>query len=965
MRFRWAIVLSGLLCLPAASQGAAWWAEGEAWASQRGSVGADRPPFGSRGACLGSHWSGKKGDHVVYRFRLDEPVPDARLHVRYARRDPGDSHFAVALDGRAVEKDAAFANTGGWGHLRDDEWAYRSIALGDLAAGRHELRLTSLRDENNTNLDGFFLAPGAFAPPNTRKQIEQAPRLTVLGPRGARPPRIDPALSIEDFHPMYRDPYCPVEWLSEFRSLDWPRVTGTDARTGRMTFDAAAKQWDHLATLATDGKPTAVFERDVATWGLFAFIAEGRDADHMLKPVGALRRVVADRPAYPPDFEETLLRSNTDLLGEKALAAEDGPSFEACAGFLPDVAGYTFLSTETSPDVIAVETDGSLGPLGGQYGHKRLAETWLDPRDHVPGLEPTDVKRGLVDSSLPAIDYGFYDRESGLGWEEIAFAAPAEGAPAKLDVYVYLRIVKPGAVVERRYFHVAAGATKAIEAKAFFARLIELRDHWDAAFANAMNVLVPEPRLIYGSRASLARAVITYVGDQPRYGVGHYGQPQHGTFPPTALSMVNACIEWNLLDRARRYLDYYLDKVVKPDGTFDYYGPAVSEYGQMLDLVARFARRTGDREWLRRRMPKIEAIAGHLMTLRREGLAKHPKGDVRHGLLFGAPEADTRKEVDFHYSGNVWAWRGWTETGRALVAMGDEGMQRRGRELLAEADALRKDIDASLAKSIVRTTTPPFVPPVAGFDKPFARMTQDRFASYTNYRYWLEMLSAGFLRPEWAEAIIDYRRSHGGEMLGTTRFSNHLDDWPYAGYAYGLLLRDRVEHFLLGLYGDLALHRMHGTFTAYEQTAIRGLAHRPYVADYCVPAQLVVPLMVKWMLVFEEPDADVLWLCKAAPRRWLAPGRHNGMAVSRATTRWGLVSFSVRPDDDVVTATIGLPRHGFPAELRLRLRLPDGRRIGRVTINGQPHGDVDPDGEFIRIVRPQATLLAIRVTPAQ
>ena len=85
------------------------------------------------------------------------------------------------------------------------------------------------------------------------------------------------------------------------------------------------------------------------------------------------------------------------------------------------------------------------------------------------------------------------------------------------------------------------------------------------------------------------------------------------------------------------------------------------------------------------------------------------------------------------------------------------------------------------------------------------------------------------------------------------------------------------------------------------------------------------------------------------------------MAVSRATTRWGLVSFSVRPDDDVVTATIGLPRHGFPAELRLRLRLPDGRRIGRVTVNGRPHDDVDPAAELIRIRRPQAPTLAIRV----
>jgi len=960
-------VAAALACLllPASVQaGEALWAEGEGWAEQRGSAGLDRPPFGSGGACLGSNWGGARGHYAVYRFRLSEPMADASLHLRYARKHEGDGPFAVKLDGRAIEARAVFPSTGGWGHLRDDEWRYRIVRLGKLAEGRHELRLISLAGRSNTNLDGFFLAPGAFAPPNTRKQIEQAPRLTVLGPRGARPPRIDPALSIEDFHPMYRDPYCPVEWLSEFRSLDWPRVTGTDAGTGRMTFDAAAKQWDRLAMLDVGGKPTAVFERAFAIWGLFAFIAQGRDADHMLKPVGDLRRVVADRPAYPPDFEETLLRSTLDVLGQKALAVDEGPSFEACAGFLPDVAGYTFLSTEASPDIIVVQPDGRLGTIGDACGQKQLAEVWFDPGEYVPECEPTDVRRGLLGCCLPAIDYGFYDRETKAGWEEIAFAVPDGHEPAKLVLYVYLRIAKPEGAVERRYYRSRAGANKAIGAEEFFTRLLAFREQWDGAFRDAMHILAPEPRLVYASRASFARAFITYVGDAPRYGVGHYGKPQHGTFPPTTLSMVNACIEWGHVGRARSYLDYYLDKAVKPDGTFDYYGPAVSEYGQMLDVVARFARRTGDDDWLRRRMPKIEAIVGHLMKLRREGLAKHPKGDVRHGLLFGAPEADTRKEVDFHYSGNVWAWRGWTEIGRALIAMGDEAMQQRGEELLAEADALRKDIDASIAMSIVRTTTPPFVPPVAGFDKPFERMTQDRFASYTNYRYWVEMLSAGCLRPEWADAIIDYRRTHGGEMLGTTRFSAHLDDWPYAGYACGLLLRDRVEHFLLGLYGDLALHRMHGTFTAYEQTAIRSLAHRPYVADYCVPAQLVVPLMVKWMLVFEEPDADVLWLCKATPRRWLAPGRHSGMAVTRATTRWGLVSFAVTPTDDAVEATIELPRAPFPAELRLRLRLPSNQRFGRVTVNGKPHADVDAKGEFIRITSPEARTLTVSVAPA-
>lgn len=261
-----------------------------------------------------------------------------------------------------------------------------------------------------------------------------------------------------------------------------------------------------------------------------------------------------------------------------------------------------------------------------------------------------------------------------------------------------------------------------------------------------------------------------------------------------------------------------------------------------------------------------------------------------------------------------------------------------------------------------RETDPPFVPPTAAALAPFRTMTQDRFASYTNYRYWIEMLSSGMLRSEWHDAIIDYRRARGGELLGTTRFAGHLDDWPYAGYAYGLLLRDRVRHFLLGFYGDLAVHRMRGTFTAYEQVSIRGLGERSVVADYCVPAQLVTPLLTKWMLVFEERDADVLWLCRATPRRWLEPG--GGLEVRRAPTRWGLVDFSIMPQEDgSALARIDLPGPDFPAEIRLRLRTPAEAPIAGAMVNGRPHAEVDVRGEYVRIARPKDRSLEIRIRP--
>jgi len=941
----------------------ALWTEGEEYSDQHGSVGADRPPFGSRGACLGSNWGGAKDHFVLYRFRVDRALNDARLQLRYARRDAGDAFWLVALDEKTIAERLALESTGGWGHLDDGEWAYQETRLGSLTPGPHTLRFVSLAEKNNTNVDGFFLSNGPFEPPNTRVEIERAKRLLTV-----RPYLVDDTLTIEQFSPNTEDPYYPLEESKERAVLVIPRVTAIQkgrvvlADVGGASVEVEPGQsvqgWNFLAIAATDGKQSAVFERHFDRWGLLAYVDSSGTLATIRKVVGHLPSVVRPAISYPANYEQTILDSRQDLLGEKVLAQDDDPSFESCAAFLPDLSAYTFLASETSFQIVAVAPNGSLGSLPARYGWKRLENVLFDPGQHVPAPAPTDAKRGLAGGYLPVIDYGFYDRDAKLGWEQMAFACP-DTAGEKLNLYVYLRIASSDGVTERKYFRIG-GNTEPIGAAAFFSQLLPLKRHWDDVVGKAMHVELPEQRIEDACHASLARAFITYDGSVPRYGVGHYAEERHGTFPPTTLSMVNACIEWGLLDRARRYLDHYLDHVVRDNGTFDYYGPAVSEYGQFLDVIAQYVRRSGQTEWFADRMPKIESIVERLIALRRENQARFPVTDVRHGLIMGSPEADTRKEVNFYFSGNVWTWRGWTEIGRLLVETGDATMAERGRGLLAECQTYGADIEASIQRSIQRGTQPIFVPPVAGFDEPFETMTQDRFASYTNYRYWIEMLSSGYLRSEWHDAIIDYRVAHGGELLGTTRFQGHLDDWPYAGYAYGLLLRDRVRHYLLGFYGDLAMHRMRGTFTAYEQASIRGPAKRSYVADYCVPAQLVTPLLAKWMLVFEERDADVLWLCRATPRRWL--GKDGGISVRRATTRWGPIDFSITPcDDGSIRAEIELPRKDFPAELRLRLRAPGAKRIHEVALNGRPHRDYDDDGEYVRIVKPGEQILRLVV----
>ncbi|NLF67840.1 MAG: hypothetical protein GX575_02170 [Candidatus Anammoximicrobium sp.] len=945
------------------------WAEAEEYSDQHGSVGADRPPFGSRGACLGSNWGGAREHYAVYRFRLDRAWSDARVHLRYARREPGDALWLVNLDGKTVAERLVLPSTGGWGHRADAEWAFAEIRLGTLSPGGHALRLVSLADKNNTNLDGFFLTDGPFEPPSERTGIERVKRLPT-----DRPYLVDEQLTVEQFCPDAEDEYYPPEERQQQAAAAVPRVVAIAAEravlaeaaggTREVGLGQSAEEWDFVAVATDDGKPAAVFERQFARWGLLAYVEPAGRLTTIRKAVGRLAAL--DRPTlrYPPDYEQTLLDSRRDLLGEKVLAQQGDPSYASCAAFLPDLSGYTFLANEQSSAVVAVAPDGSLGPLSARYGWKPLEDVQFDPREHVPGASPDAAKRGLAGGYLPAIDYGFYDRQAKRGWEQIAFASP-DGPEGTLQVYVYLRIADAAGRTQRKYFHLwARQAPEPIAGSAFFSRFLALNRYWERVLSEALQLELPEPRIADACRASLVRAFITYDGSAPRYGVGHYGAAQHATFPPTTLSMVNACTEWGLFGRAQRYLDYYLDHVVRDDGTFDYYGPAVSEYGQLLEAIAQYVRRSGQTEWLTARLEKITGMVERLRTLRQESLVQFPETDVRHGLIMGSPEADTRHEVNYYFSGDVWTWRGWTELGRLLTETGDTAAAERGKQLLAECARYQADIEASVRKSSQRSEQGLFVPPVAGFDKPFQTMTQDRFASYTNYRYWIEMLSAGCLRPEWQDAIIDYRVARGGELLGTTRFQGHLDDWPYAGYGYGLLLRDRVRHYLLGFYGDLAMHRMRGTFTAFEQSSIRGPAGRRYLADYCVPAQLVAPLLAKWMLVFEERDADVLWLCRAIPQRWL--GRGGGVGVRRAVTRWGPVDFSITPrDDGILSAQITLPRADFPAEIRLRLRAPDAAPIRQVLLNGRPHEDVDAAGQYLRIARPTEQSLRLEIDTRQ
>jgi hypothetical protein len=338
-----------------------------------------------------------------------------------------------------------------------------------------------------------------------------------------------------------------------------------------------------------------------------------------------------------------------------------------------------------------------------------------------------------------------------------------------------------------------------------------------------------QPFLDLSVKTGLAHIDATFRGDHPKYGTGSYAQDMHDGFPPTIIAAVDALSAWGVNERAARLFRHWLANFVRPDGTIKYYGPSISEYGQLLHTAALLAERAGTAGWWPDGFKALDAVAEFLLRLR----AAAVKED---GLISGVPEADTRKDTARYFHNNAWVvkglrrWAGLCERQKAAPATAIATVRK-------AAGALAEDTLRAIRKTWPADPADWWLPPqVEPLTRP-ARLTGAwDVASYTNYRYWPELLSSGLLPADMANRVVHARLSAGGQFCGMTRFAAHLDDWPLADYLYGLWSLGRKDDFLLSLYGHVAYHQAEGHLTAYEQVTF---PPGRQAADYCLPCQLV------------------------------------------------------------------------------------------------------------------------------
>jgi hypothetical protein len=657
---------------------------------------------------------------------------------------------------------------------------------------------------------------------------------------------------------------------------------------------------------------------------------------------------------------QEILDSPRDLLADQILSSSDDPSYDEIASAFEPISKMQTYSFVGTPD--------TYDKIGFAYGGRSPN---FDPAPYESSIakirEQRQVLDGLVGGYLPVLRF-VYPQEKQSWTEMIAFAPwrISNGNDHVQPVWYRVSRIENGRLKWAKYidsYHPFPPRT-GYDPKLFYSDLAALSDRWNQFLAPGMKIDLPDERLANMARYALVRARMTRVGDFPKYGAvdKDYAGSEHDGFPDSFTADTTAMLEWGLLDLAARYIENYFAKFVRDDGSLLYRGPEVGQYGRMLTVAAEYVNYGGHPDLLLRYRTRIDGITNLLLGLRNKGKTL-PFDDPAYGMLAGWSEADAsldpapQRYMQPYFSNSTEAARGFRDVGRVWEKIGrqnnDSALVAWGRRLQREADELLNDLNAAFSRSILAVGGEKILPAIAGAKEPFhiAVPRDNTDPQFRSYRAYAEMLYSGSLSKDQVRTIADYRASHHDTILGVpTAYGYRTADlagFLAYGHGFALIQHDFARQALLLLYSVMAHQYTRGAWLAPET---RNVLMEGNAAPYCVPAQLFVPLMTRWMLVFEDPESETLWLGKVMPREWLADGKK--ISVSAAPTRWGPVSFSIAShlDSGGVVVDLDLPS-GDAGKVHLRLRAPGGAKIHSVQANGKEWKQFDAGEETVTIPR--------------
>jgi hypothetical protein len=487
------------------------------------------------------------------------------------------------------------------------------------------------------------------------------------------------------------------------------------------------------------------------------------------------------------------------------------------------------------------------------------------------------------------------------------------------------------------------------EPEAFYRGLLEFAVYWEKQMHDVAPATLPQKVWMDMTKyAFVKEQMVRPWGTYPKYGAvdrDYYG-PEYDGFQDIFTSSFYANMEWGRLEMAHDVFDNYFSDFVDDKGMINMRGAETAQFGLTLSLIAKYFHYTQDRALLLKHREKIEATAAVLTELHDESRRLAPDAPG-YGLIHGWNESDAclaPKPTTWwqpYYANSAMAIRGMRDLAPVWknLATSNPTMVKTAAEWTRHSEQLSETLIDSIRKNVRHDMNPPYIGPLpTKLTVRESMETEHPSPQQWSHRAYTELVHADVLPPDLANLVIDCMRAYGTTTIGVVANVGRPNPNGRAilgfisyGYAQMLLRLDRIEEYLLFLYS----HRFHdhtrGSWTAGEVAGITG-----GTALFCIPAQLTIPLLVRWMLVFEDSDADRLYLGKALPREWLASGQE--IAIGAAPTRWGHVDYRLAakgPNQLLATVSLQGSRPA-PTELHVKFRAPAGKSIQSLTANGKP-----------------------------
>ncbi len=495
-----------------------------------------------------------------------------------------------------------------------------------------------------------------------------------------------------------------------------------------------------------------------------------------------------------------------------------------------------------------------------------------------------------------------------------------------------------------------------IDAAAYAKAKADRKTYWDAILNRGVIFDVPEPLVMDVQRNHLIQNCVM----RWRYSLGSV--VYHGSFyQPESSDAMTVLAYFGHLDAARDGLSALVG-MAKGKGP-EYY--TNWERGEKLSHGALHYHLTKDAAFIGKHTP---TYVSYCEDFRRQ-IEADPHGLLRKERHCG--DIPKRAYCTFH---QAVCWRGMRDMAEVWRQIGKEDLYETYAPVAA---GLHRALHQALAKSSKRLpdgslfVSNEMLEPLKVFDP----ITETRLGSY-----WNLVMPYAFASGLWEmngsemDGIVRFLHHHGGMLLGLVRFNYYptpigsyrpnglpgyctpgFDNVYLPNYTRVLADRDMAERLIVSFYGKLAHGQTRNTFVSGEGETVGvrpGQFYRSCYGTPCSANNSTFLLMLRLMLIREwfDPTTGVpkgLFLAHATPRAWLADGKR--IVVRGAPTGFGPIDVTIESSlaSNRVRVRLRVPGRDPIAMLKLKLRVPEGKRIRSVSIEGQPHGKFDPKAEVI------------------